>query len=50
MTQFEMITSTLLSGRGMLSISPFRNSTFSMPAFRWFSRARFSISSVMSRP
>ena len=27
-TQLEMITSTELSGRGMCSISPFRNSTF----------------------
>ena len=32
MTQFEMMTSTELSGRGMFSISPFRNSTFSTPA------------------
>ena len=31
MTQFEMITSTLLSGSGMCSISPFRNSTFVEP-------------------
>ena len=31
MTQFEMITSTELSGSGMFSISPFRNSTFSTP-------------------
>ena len=33
MTQFEMITSTELSGSGMCSISPFRNSTFSAPDF-----------------
>ena len=32
MTQFEMMTSTELSGSGMCSISPFRNSTFSAPA------------------
>src|SRR5437867_7473985 len=38
-TQFEMITFTDASGRGMCSISPFRNSTFATPAFRWFSRA-----------
>jgi hypothetical protein len=38
-TQFEMITSTELSGRGMFSISPFRNSTFSAPALRLFSFA-----------
>ena len=50
MTQLEMITSTELSGSGIASISPFRNSTFSTPALRWFSRARASISSVMSRP
>jgi hypothetical protein len=30
-TQFEMITSTELSGRGMRSISPFRNSTLMRP-------------------
>ena len=33
MTQFEMITSTELSGRGMASISPLRNSTFVDPGF-----------------
>src|SRR5262245_14414501 len=33
MTQLEMMTSTELSGSGMCSISPFRNSTFSAPAF-----------------
>src|SRR5437867_4026365 len=49
-TQFEMSTSTEASGRGMLSISPLRNSTFVTPALRWFSRARASISSVMSSP
>src|SRR5215831_18263322 len=49
-TQFEMMTSTELSGSGMLSISPLRNSTFSTPAFFWFSRASASISSVMSSP
>ena len=50
MTQFEMITSTEPSGSGMFSSSPSRNSTFVAPAFRWFSRASASISSVMSRP
>ena len=50
MTQLEMMTSTELSGSGIASISPFRNSTFSTPAFRWFARASSSISSVMSRP
>ena len=34
MTQFEMITSTELSGSGMFSISPLRNSTLSAPALR----------------
>ena len=37
-TQLEMMTSTELSGSGMFSISPFRNSTFSTPAFFWLSR------------
>src|SRR5690242_16075795 len=50
MTQFEMITSTELSGSGTRSISPLRNSTFSAPAFLWFSRASASMSSVMSSP
>ena len=50
MTQLEMMTSTELSGSGMFSICPFRNSTFSTPALRLFSSARASISSVMSRP
>src|SRR6516225_6438794 len=36
-TQFEMMTSTALSGRGMFSISPFRNSTLVNPLFRLFS-------------
>src|SRR5580700_2541722 len=49
-TQFEMITSTELSGKGMCSISPRKNSTFSAPALRLFSFASASISSVMSRP
>src|SRR5688572_18384400 len=49
-TQFEMMTSTVSAGRGMFSISPRRNSTLVAPARRWFSRARASISSVMSRP
>src|SRR5438093_1155051 len=49
-TQFEMMTSTESSGRGIDSIVPLRNSTFVAPALRWFSRARASISSVMSRP
>ena len=34
MTQFEMMTSTELSGSGMDSMVPFRNSTFVAPAFR----------------
>ena len=50
MTQLEMITSTELSGSGMASMVPLRNSTLVAPAFRPFSRARASISSVMSRP
>src|SRR5688572_11446497 len=50
MTQLEMTTSTELSGSGMFSISPFRNSTFVTPARRPFSRASASISSVMSSP
>jgi hypothetical protein len=33
MTQLEMMTSMELSGRGMCSISPLRNSTFWTPAF-----------------
>ncbi len=49
-TQFEITTSTEFSGSGIFSISPFRNSTFSTPALRWFSRASASISSVMSSP
>src|SRR5215831_2667973 len=49
-TQLEMMTSTELSGRGIASISPLRNSTLSTPAFFWFSRASASISSVMSSP
>src|SRR5437667_5507550 len=49
-TQFEMITSTELSGRGTCSISPRKNSTFSAPALRLFSFASASISSVMSNP
>ena len=50
MTQLEMMTSTELSGSGMCSISPLKNSTFSTPALRLFSFAKASISSVMSRP
>jgi hypothetical protein len=49
-TQFEMITSTAASGKGMCSMSPFRNSTLVTPACFWLSRASASISSVMSRP
>src|SRR5258708_15777947 len=49
-TQFEMITSTELSGNGMCSISPLKNSTFSAPALRLFSFASANISSVISRP
>ena len=50
MTQLEMTTSTLASGSGTASISPFRNSTLPTPASAAFRRARSSISSVMSRP
>src|ERR1017187_10379983 len=50
MTQLERMTSTELSGSGMFSISPLRNSTLVAPAWRWFSRARASMSSVMSSP
>ena len=49
-TQLEMITSTELSGSGIASIWPSRNSTFSAPAARASARARSSISSVMSSP
>src|SRR6266404_1537847 len=49
-TQFEMITSTELSGNGICSISPRKNSTFSAPALRLFSSASASISCVMSSP
>ena len=50
MTQFEMITSTALSGSGMFSISPFRKCTLVRPLLRLFSSAKASIWSVMSRP
>ena len=50
MTQLEMMTSTELSGSGIASIVPLRNSTLVAPALRWFSLASASISSVMSRP
>src|SRR5579863_6112212 len=40
MTQLEMMTSTELSGSGIFSISPLKNSAFSIPDFFWFSRAR----------
>ena len=50
MTQFEMITSTDWSGRGMPSMSPLRNSAFVIPASVWLRRANSSISSVMSSP
>ena len=49
-TQFEIITSTELSGSGIFSMVPCRNSTFVAPAFFWFSRASASISSVISNP
>src|SRR6266540_3190134 len=49
-TQFEMMTSTELSGSGMCSISPFRNFTLVKPLLRRLSSASASISSVMSRP
>ena len=50
MTQLEMMTSTELSGSGMFSISPLRNSTLVRPDARLFWLARASISSVISRP
>src|ERR1035437_3429444 len=49
-TQFEMITSTVLSGSGICSMSPLRNSALVTPASAWFLRASASISSVMSSP
>src|SRR5256886_12194100 len=49
-TQLEMITSTELSGSGIASIWPWRNSTFCAPSARALARARSSISVVMSRP
>ncbi len=49
-TQLEMITSTVPFGRGIASISPFRNSTLVTPASAALARASASISSVMSRP
>src|SRR5260370_589413 len=48
--QLEMITSTELSGSGIASICPRRNTAFSAPATRALARARSSIASVMSRP
>src|SRR5882672_3867528 len=50
MTQLEMTTSTQAAGRGMSSISPFRNSTLAIPASSALRRASASISSVMSSP
>src|SRR5207302_3522929 len=41
---------TELSGSGICSISPFRNSALVSPLLRLFSSASASISSVMSRP
>src|SRR5450755_1926734 len=49
-TQLEMITSTELSGSGIASMWPCRNSTLAAPALAALARARLSISSVMSRP
>src|ERR1019366_5814668 len=49
-TQLEMITSTELSGSGIASMWPCRNSTLAAPARAALARARLSISSVMSRP
>ena len=49
-TQLDMTTSTFASGSGIFSISPLTNSTLVMPRLAWFLRARFSMSSVMSRP
>lgn len=50
MTQLEITTSTERSGSGICSMSPLMNSAFATPASRRFSRARASISSVMSSP
>src|ERR687890_455347 len=50
MTQLEITTSTWSSGSGISSMCPFRNSTFSTPAWALFFSASSSISSVMSRP
>src|SRR5262245_10455146 len=46
MTQFEMITSTELSGSGIAAIEPFRNWTFVAAACRGFSRRGASIEAV----
>jgi len=43
-------TSTEPAASGTSLMWPRSHSTFSTPALRWFSRARASISSVMSRP
>jgi len=50
MTQLEITTSTDLSGNGTSSIVPFRNSTLVASALAALSRARSSISSVISTP
>ena len=50
MTQLLMTTSTDASGRGIASISPFRNVAFEAPAAPALRRASVSISSVMSSP
>src|SRR5690606_7563713 len=49
-TQLEITTSMVLSGSGMSSMCPRRNSTFVAPASAALRRASSSISSVMSSP
>ncbi len=50
MTQLLMITSAVASGRGMCSISPRRNSTFSSPILLADALAFHTISGVASMP
>src|SRR5436305_5494993 len=49
-TQFEMTTSTALSGNGIFSITPFRKRTFSIFASTRLRSASSSIASVISSP
>jgi hypothetical protein len=50
MTQFEMTTSTLLSGSGIASIIPCKNCTFSIPASCRLRSASSNMGPVMSSP